>query len=93
MATAAQPDWSYYKTREGECDATWLRSLSVGERFALYEDMFNILWAARAEMSGNWARLEQRQWAEKIDRRQRLVEAFLKRDQVLSERAAAHHAL
>jgi hypothetical protein len=93
MATAAQQDWSYYKTRERESDAAWLRSLSIGERFELYEDMYGVLWAARSGMPGNWARLEQRQWAEKVAVRQRMVEAFSKRDQLQRERAAAHHAL
>jgi len=93
MAAASQQDWSYYKTRERDSDAAWLRSSSLGERFELYEDMFNILWVARPGMAGNWARLEQRQWTDKVALRRQMVDAFTKLDQLQRERAAAHHAL
>jgi len=93
MAIAPQQDWSYYELRAGEYDVAWLRSLTLDERFALYEDMFNVLWAARPEMPGDWARLERHQWAKKVALRQRMVDAFSKLDQLQRERAAAHHAL
>jgi hypothetical protein len=92
MAVLPQHDWSYYEARLGESDAAWLRSLSIGDRFSLYEDLFNILWTARRKMPGDWARLDQYHWEEKVALRRRTVEAFSKLDQARRERAAANYA-
>lgn len=58
------------------------------EKFAIYADMFNIYWAARQNVSGDWERLDEHRWQEKLAIRQRMVEAFTKLDEWRRERAA-----
>jgi hypothetical protein len=93
MHVVPQQDWSYYEDRVRNIDAAWLRSLTFDKRFALYNDMFNLLWSARHDMPGDWARLDQHHWEEKISLRRRMVEACAKMDQMQRERAAANHTL
>jgi hypothetical protein len=93
MVVVPQHDWDYYEDRVRESDSAWLRSLTLSERFSLYEDLFDILWTARRKMPGDWARLDQFHWEEKVDLRRRMVDAFSKLDQSQRERAAANHTL
>jgi hypothetical protein len=93
MVTVPQQDWSYYEQRVRESDVAWLRSLTVQQRFSLYEDLFDILWTARRKMPGDWARLDRCHWEEKVGLRRRMVEAFSKLDQSQRERTAAKHSL
>lgn len=93
MATAPQQNWSYYDSRVQPVDADWLRSLSVEERFQLYNGLYSVLLQGRRTMPGDWDRLDQFQWAEKLKLRRRMVEAFSKLDDLRRERSAPNHAL
>jgi hypothetical protein len=90
MLDAPRQDWAAYEKLAGPSDAAWLRGLTVAERFALYADLFNMVWDARRG-PGDWQRLEQWHWQQKLATRLRMVEAFNQLDQRTRERAAEHH--
>lgn len=89
---APQQNWAAVENRLRALDAAWLRSLSMNDRFALYQDIFLVLRDSRQKLAGDWERLERQQWEEKLVLRRRLGEAFSKLDEWRSERAAANHA-
>lgn len=93
MAIAPQQNWSYYESRVQPIDADWFRSLSVDDRFRLYEDMYVMLLQARQTMPGDWGKLDLVHWNEKLALRRRMNEAFSKMDELRRERAAASHAV
>ena len=92
MPIAPQQDWAHYEGRSQESDAERLRTMSPQEKFAVYADMFNILWTARQKIPGDWKRLEEHRWQEKLAIRQRMVESFRKLDEWRRERAAADNS-
>lgn len=83
MGFAPQHDWQAYETVTAKSDAAWLRSLSAEDKFAIYADMFNLIWAAR--QGQGWEQLEKWAWEEKLALRKRMVDAYRK----LDERIAA----
>lgn len=85
MSFAPQHDWSYVESRSRESEAARLRSTTLAERFAVYADMYNMLWTARQSAPGDWDRLERWRWEEKLALRGRMVEAFTKLDQLRRE--------
>jgi hypothetical protein len=91
MLSAPQQDWSMYESRTREENAEWIRGLSPNERFAIYESLFNALWAVPRGAEEN-ERLDRRRWEQKLAQRLRAVDAFSKMDQIRSERAAATNA-
>jgi len=91
MFVAPQQNWKLYEAMTAESDAARQRSLTVQQKYELYCDMFNLMWAARSG-PGNWERLDQWRWEEKLKLRRRMVEAFAKLDQLRNERAAANNA-
>lgn len=92
MVYAPQQNWSYIEARSRECDAALLRAMTPSERFIVYADMYNVIWSAHRTLDGNWERLDQHRWAEKLAIRKREVEAFNYMDQLRFERAAADNA-
>jgi hypothetical protein len=72
-------------------NAEWIRSLTSQERFAIYADLFDVIWSARQTL-GDWEQLECWQWDQKLAHRLRMVEAFSKLDEFRRERAAANNA-
>ena len=91
MLDAPRQDWKAYAALTAESDAAWLRAMTVDEKFAIYADMFRIASEARRG-PGNWERLDQTMWEEKVATRLRMVEAFRKMDQLNVERAAGKNA-
>jgi hypothetical protein len=91
MANAPRQDWTAYRKRVKQCDAAWLRALSTDERFALYADLFDMIWEARGNR-GMGERLESWSWNQKVASRLRQVRAFAKLDELHRERAASHHS-
>jgi hypothetical protein len=89
MVDVPQQDWELYRQLTRDADVALLRSLSLADRSGLYLDLFKIHWAARRG-PGDWQRVEQRCWQEKLETRQRLVNAFTKLDVLERERAACH---
>ena len=74
-----QHDWDAYRASTAESDAAWIRSLTLEERFSLYEGMFDLIWEAR-KGPGDWERLDQWSWEQKLALRNRMVEAFKELD-------------
>jgi hypothetical protein len=91
MVSPPKQNWSLYEAWTRQHDVDWLRGLSLQDRFAIYEDLFNVIWTARGN-SSDWARLDRRSWHQKLAIRLRQVEAFSKLDQLYRERAAANNA-
>ena len=89
MVDVPQQDWSLYESLAHESDVAWVRGLTLQSRFAIYEDLFSVIWNGRRDR-GNWERLDRWNWDQKLAGRQRLVEAFAKLDQLYRERAAAN---
>jgi hypothetical protein len=88
MADVPQQDWAAYEARTAESDAAWIRGLTPEDRFALYADLFRIIWGARRG-PGDWERLDRWHWDQKLATRLRLVDAFRKLDEVRRARTAA----
>jgi hypothetical protein len=89
MVDVPRQDWSDYEARARGNDVAWVRGLTPSGRFALYEELFGIVWGARRDL-GNWERLDRWHWHQKIAMRLRLVKAFMKLDELHCERTAAH---
>ena len=87
MLGAPQHDWAYYESRCRSSDEAWLRSLTPQEKFDLYADMFNVLWIARSQ-EGDWQRLDDWAWREKLAIRKRQLDAFARQDERRRERTA-----
>ena len=85
MSFAPQQDWCYVESRSRASEAARLRAMTPNERFAVYADLFNALWAARQKIPRDWKRLDQWRWEEKLALRRRMVEAFTKLDQMRRE--------
>jgi hypothetical protein len=88
MLDMPRQDWAFYEALTRKENARWLRSLSLSDRFTLYEDLFNVIWTARRQV-GHSDRLDRWSWEQKLATRRRLVDAFTKLDQFRRERAAA----
>jgi hypothetical protein len=89
MNIAPRQDWAALRTLAKDADASWLRGLSVAERFDLYADLFGIVWEAQRSQ-GITERLEKWNWDRKLACRRRLAEAYSKLDELRRERAASH---
>lgn len=89
MVDAPRQDWAFYEERARPANEAWLYSLTPHDRFALYADMFNMIWEARRNVDGDWERLDEWRWQQKLELRLRMVEAFQKRDELIRERTAA----
>jgi hypothetical protein len=87
---APRQDWTAYRRLTAAHDAAWIRGLTPSDRFELYADLFNLIWNAPRDPA-QWERLERARWDAKLATRLRMVGAFLKRDELLRERAAANH--
>lgn len=90
MEDVPQQDWAAYEALTAESDAAWLRGLTLCDRFALYAELFDVVWNARGSQ-GNWERLDRWNWDQKLATRLRLVEAYRKLDDRHRERFAANN--
>jgi hypothetical protein len=86
MLDAPQHDWSFYEAKTRDSDAAWIRGLSTKERFDLYASLFNTLWNARQNLPGDWERLDNQRWQEKLELRRKMVEALRKLDEYRERR-------
>jgi hypothetical protein len=91
MLDAPRQDWQLYEAMSRAGDAAWLRGLAAGDRFALYADLFNLIASKRSGVLVS-DRLDQMRWREKMETRQRVVDAFARLDQWRRERTASSHA-
>jgi hypothetical protein len=90
MLDAPEHDWSFYEAKTRDCDAAWVRGMSVQKRFDLYASVFNTLWTARQSLPGDWDRLDAQRWQEKLAMRRRMVKAFQQLDNFPRERPASN---
>jgi hypothetical protein len=89
MSISPQQDWNAFAAQTTAEDSAWIRGLSTEERFALYADMFGIIWKARQNgLRGDWDELDEWSWQRKLADRQRCVEAYRKLDEFQHVRAA-----
>lgn len=91
MMDSPRQDWCAYEASTRQENANWVRNLSPLDRFAIYDDLFNLIWSARGD-AGNWSRLEQWNWKQKVAARLKLVSAFTSLDQFRCERAASKNS-
>jgi hypothetical protein len=92
MLDTPQHDWSYYEAITRESDAALTREMSTNERFDLYASLFNTIWNARRQLPGDWERIDNQRWQEKLALRTRMVKAFHQLDEFRRERSASNHA-
>jgi hypothetical protein len=91
MAFAPQQNWQMLDRIALASDSEWVRSLTPSDRFAIYADLFDMIWEARGNR-GNWERLDEWNWRQKLALRLRMVEAFKKPDHARNERSNSHDA-
>jgi hypothetical protein len=82
MGFAPQHDWTYLEGLVQPYDAASLAAMTPAERFCVYADLYNSLWAGRQRVQGDWAKLDEVRWQEKLAQRRRMVEAFTKLDRL-----------
>jgi hypothetical protein len=80
MSFAPQQNWTAYRALTKEADRQHARSLTVEQRFALYEALFEAV-CCGLEPSPGRDRAEQRRWTEKLAMRRRLNEIYKTADQ------------
>ena len=90
MLDAPRQDWSLYRQLTETYDIAWERNLTVAEKFALYQDMHRIVMARTGP--GDWAKLDEWLWQEKVARRLKEVKAYRKLDELRRGRSASNHA-
>jgi hypothetical protein len=91
MADVPRQDWAYYEAKTAAEEAAWIRGLTPNDRFALYQDMFRIVWGPDRDPAVR-QRLEDWAWQEKLAMRLRFVEAFHKLDEIHRARAATDNS-
>ena len=87
MAHGPLQNWRIYEASTRGEEAAWVRGLSPQERFDIYDDAFNLVWTARGEL-GDWERLDQWRWSQKLALRVRMLDALGNLDRVRCELAA-----
>jgi hypothetical protein len=93
MSIVPKHDWAAYEASAAKQEATQLRSLGTGERFAIYADLFDVVWTARRGVAtGDWEKLDRWSWRQKLATRLRCVHAFQKLDEIRNGRPAATNA-
>lgn len=91
---APQQDWSVFSVRSSDADAARIRALGTSERFAIYADMFGVVWTARQNRGqGDWDELDRWSWQQKLAIHLRCAEAFKKLDELHHARATAANAV
>ena len=89
MPFAPQQDWSAFSVKSSDADAEWIRGLGTSERFAIYADMFGVVWTARQNGGkGDWDELDRWSWQQKLALHLRYAEAYKRLDEFRNARAA-----
>jgi hypothetical protein len=79
MTEVPQQDWAAYEALAAASDTVALRNLTPVDRFALYEDLFDLIWDVRRGL-GDWEKLERWSWEQKLALRRQFVQAWHKRN-------------
>jgi hypothetical protein len=83
MSIAPKQEWAAYQARMAEEEAAWVRKLDTSERFAIYADLFGVIWSARQNGgTGDWDELDRWHWQHKLAIRLRCVQAFRRLDEI-----------
>lgn len=90
MLDPPRQDWSLYRQLTEPHEIAWQRNLTPSQRFKIYQDLYRIAMARTGP--GNWGKLDEWRWKEKVARRGKELEAYRKLDELLRERAAANHS-
>lgn len=75
MLDAPRQDWNAYQLLVGEQDRRLARNLTFADRFARYEDLFELV-CQHPRPVDQQARLEKRRWQEKLSIRKRQLAAY-----------------
>jgi len=75
MLDAPRQNWSVYKKLTAQHDRQLARSLSIAERYARYEDLFQLV-CGQPRPVVEQDRLEKRRWQQKLELRQQQNRAF-----------------
>jgi hypothetical protein len=90
MSIAPQHDWAAYEALVAKDEAACLRTLGTDERFAIYADLFRVVWTARQGLvAQGWQKLDLWHWQQKLATRLRCVQAYQKLDDIRNGRAPA----
>ena len=93
MSFAPQHDWTAYESQVAKDEVERVRSLGTSERYAIYADMFAVIWTARQnDRKRDWEALDRWSWQEKLAIRQRCAAAYRRLDELRNGRAAANDA-
>lgn len=95
MSFAPKTNWASFEALTRDSDRAWIRGLTEETRFASYSALFNALWKSRSgphATPGDWERLNQWSWKQKLAERHRMWAAFSKRDEYLRERTASRNS-
>jgi hypothetical protein len=90
MLDAPKQNWALYESRCRATDEARIRAMTTDERFALYASMFNLIWRDRDKRPGDWERLDQWRWQQKLALRRRMVATYKKLDELYRDRAAGN---
>lgn len=75
MSFAPQQDWAVYQQLTKSVDCAHARSLTTEQKFALYEDLYQLA-GSRAEDPVATAKLDKQRWQKKLVLRQELNRIF-----------------
>jgi len=75
MLDAPRQNWTVYKALTAEHDRRLLKNLSMAERFARYQDLFQLVCGQRRS-EAEQARLEKSRWQQKLALREKQNRAF-----------------
>ena len=90
MPFAPQQDWTAFAAQTAAEESAWIQGLGTEERFALYADLFAVVWEARHNgLPGAWDELDEWSWQQKLAVHQRCADAYKKLDEFQHARAAA----
>ena len=83
-------DWNLYRQLTDPHEIAWQRSLTPAQKYYIYKDLHRIVMASKGP--GDWAKLDELVWREKVARRLVEVSAYRKLDELRHERSATNHA-
>jgi hypothetical protein len=87
MLDAPRQNWALYEAMSRRSDIAWMRGLTPEASFAIYADLFSLIWQARDDAAGR-ERLDQVRWKAKLAVQRRMSEAFAKLDERRRGRSA-----
>ena len=75
MLDAPRQNWEAFRNLTAAHDRQFARDLSVAERFACYEDLFDLIWSA-PRTAEERERMDKSLWQQKLVLRKKQIRAF-----------------